>query len=203
MLAEHVRKGELVKRVSELPQERFVLLLEAVTQEARNFLELSEAASQRPFASMLEQALEAFTLKMGEVLNADRASLWLLDEERGELWSKVARGSEGEPIEIRVARGKGIAGAAALSAAPLNVPDAYADPRFDPSADARSGYRTRSILCLPLADAGGRVFGVAQVLNRRDGQPFDAQDEARFRDFMRSLGVILESWWRMSQSRRA
>jgi putative ABC transport system ATP-binding protein len=203
MLAEHVRKGELVKRVAELPLERFALLLDAVTQEARSFLKLSEAASQRPFESMLEQALEAFTLKTGEVLNADRASLWLLDEERGELWSKVARGAEGEPIEIRVPRGKGIAGAAALAGTPLNVPDAYADPRFDAGADARSGYRTRSILCLPLADAGGRVFGVAQVLNRRDGQPFDAQDEARFRDFMRSLGVILESWWRMSQGRRA
>jgi putative ABC transport system ATP-binding protein len=203
MLAEHVRKGDLVKRVAELPLERFALLLEAVTQEARNFLKLSEAASQRPFESMLEQALEAFTLRTGELLNADRASLWLLDEERGELWSKVARGAEGEPIEIRIPRGKGIAGAAALSGTPLNVTDAYADPRFDRGADVRSGYRTRSILCLPLADATGRVFGVAQVLNRRDGQPFDARDEARFRDFMGSLGVILESWWRMSQGRRA
>jgi adenylate cyclase len=148
---------------------------------------------------MLEQALDAFAWKIGEVLKADRTSLWLLDEATGELWSKVARGARGEPIEIRVARGQGIAGVAAATGRALNVPDARADPRFDPRADEESGYQTRSILCIPLLDSRGRAFGVAQALNRRDGHPFDPRDEGRFLAFMESVGVILESWWRMSQ----
>ena len=201
MLADHIRKGELTNRVAEMPLEHFTRLLEAVTKEARSFVRRSEAASDTAFQSMLERALDAFAFKTGEVLDADRTSLWLFDREHGELWSKVARGAEGEPIEIRIPSDRGVAGAAFASGETLNVPDAYADPRFDRGADQRSGYRTRSILCLPLRDGEGRVFGVAQALNRRDGAAFDASDEARFRDFMDSVSVILESWWRMSQDR--
>ena len=80
----------------------------------------------------------------------------------------------------------------------MNIPDAYADPRFDPSTDRASDYRTRTVLCVPLRDRQGQVFGVAQMINRLDGAPFDANDEQRFREFMGSVGIILESWWRMS-----
>ena len=201
MLADHVRKGELTHRVAELPMDQFARLLEAVTKEARSFVRRSEAASDTAFQSMLERALDAFAFKTGEILGADRTSLWLFDQERGELWSKVARGVEGEPIEIRIPVGRGVAGAAFASGETINVPDAYADDRFDQSADRRSGYRTRSILALPLRNGEGRAFGVAQALNRRDGAPFDGADEQRFRDFMDSVSVILESWWRMSHDR--
>ena len=200
LLADANRKGALTRRVSEMGPDDFAQLLEQVTGEAREFLRVSEVASQDAFESMLEQVLEAFTLKIGELLGADRATLFLLDEERGELWSKVAAGAAGE---IRIPRGAGIAGAVAESGETLNIPDARADPRFDASIDRASGYTTRSLLCVPLRDAQGRVFGAAQMLNKRDGLLFDADDEERFQDFMASVGVILESWWRMARATRA
>jgi adenylate cyclase len=156
-------------------------------------------ASSDAFESMLEQALDAFTRKIGELMAADKASLWLLDEARGELWTKVAQDASGQPYEIRIPRDRGIAGAVASSGLPLNIPDAYADPRFDSSADRDSGYHTHNILCMPILDDGGRVFAVAQLLNKAGGtRCFDAVDERRFRDFVAKMGVLLQSWGHMS-----
>jgi putative ABC transport system ATP-binding protein len=199
LLADANRKGVLTRRVAEMAPDEFRELLEQVTGEARELVRVSEVASHDAFESMLEQVLEAFTLKIAELLGADRATLFLLDEERGELWSKVAAGAAGV---IRIPRGSGIAGAVAASGRALNVPDARADLRFDASVDRTSGYVTRSILCVPLLDQRGRVFGVAQMLNKRGDLPFDADDEDRFQEFMASVGVILESWWRMAATGR-
>jgi putative ABC transport system ATP-binding protein len=197
LLADENRKGALTRRVIEMASDEFLTLLEQVTGEAREFLRVSEVASHDAFESMLEQVLEAFTLKVGALLSADRATLFLLDEVRGELWSKVAAGAAGE---IRIPRDAGIAGAVARSGETLNIPDAQADPRFDASVDRASGYATRNLLCVPLRDQQGRVFGVAEMLNKRGADCFDADDEQRFEEFMGSVGVILESWWRMSKS---
>ena len=71
--------------------------------------------------------------------------------------------------------------------------DAYRDPRFNRDVDLKTGFRTRSVLCLPLHDRSGAVFAVTQLLNRRDGAPFDAGDEARYTEFAGSLGILLES----------
>ena len=197
LLAEANRKGALTRRVADMEPDEFRELLEQVTGEARELVRVSEVASHDAFESMLEQVLEAFTLKIAVLLGADRATLFLLDEERGELWSKVAAGAAGV---IRIPRGSGIAGAVAASGRALNISDAAADPRFDPSVDRASGYTTRSLLCVPLLDQQSRVFGVAQMLNKSGGGPFHADDEERFREFMASVGVILESWWRMSRA---
>jgi eukaryotic-like serine/threonine-protein kinase len=99
--------------------------------------------------------------------NAERATIFLLDAERGELWSKVAVGDE--VGEIRVPLGKGIAGVAAATGETINLKDPYADPRFNPEIDRRTGYTTRSLLTVPLAGADGKVVGVFQVLNKRAG----------------------------------
>jgi len=199
LLAESNRKGELTRHVLDMPTDQFLLLLQEVTREAQEFLRVSELASNEAFESMLGQVLEAFTPKIGEILRADRVTLFLLDEARGELWSKGARDGRGELFEIRIPRHAGIAGAVMASGESLNVPDAYADPRFEPFGDRATEYRTNTILCIPLRDRQGQVFGVAHAINRLDGAPFDARDEERFRDFMGSVGVILESWWRMSE----
>jgi len=197
LLAEANRKGALTKRVADMAPDEFRELLEQVTGEARELVRVSEVASHDAFQSMLEQVLEAFTLKIAGLLGADRATLFLLDEERGELWSKVAAGAEGV---IRIPRGSGIAGAVAASGRTVNVANAHADLRFDASVDRASGYTTQSLLCVPLLDSQSRVFGVAQMLNKRSGEPFDADDEQRFQEFMAAVGVILESWWRMART---
>jgi putative methionine-R-sulfoxide reductase with GAF domain len=203
MLAMNNRRGELVRRVADMSDDEFTRLFEQVTEQARKFIEVSALASNEAFESMLEQMLVAFTRRIGDTLNADRASLFLVDDAKGELWSKVARDVGGEIFEIRIPLGKGIAGAVAASGETLNIPDAYRDSRFESAVDRRSGYQTKSILCVPLVDSESRVFGVAQLLNKAGGEPFDSADEEGFREFMASMGLILESWWRMTRNERA
>ena len=185
-----------------MPVAEFAPLLQQVTAEAQQFLEVIEMASNDAFESMLEQALEAFTLKIGSMLRAERASLFLVDEERGELWSKVAQHDEEKPVDVRMPVTVGIAGRVATTGKVLRVDDAYSHPLFNRSVDERSGFRTRNILCAPIRDRQNRVFAVAQLLNRVDAEHFDGDDEARFSDFSSALGVLLETWWQMSLGER-
>jgi len=98
---------------------------------------------------------------------------------------------------------RGIAGHVARSGRSLRVDDAYAHPLFNPDVDRQTGYRTRTILCVPIQDRAGRVFAVAQLLNKRGDEPFDDADEERFRAFSASIGILLESWTRMERRRSA
>lgn len=121
----------------------------------------------------LDQLLPLILTQAARVVEADRCSLFILDRDRGELWSKVA---QGVGSEIRVAIGTGIAGAVAQSGSVLNLADAYEDPRFNRSFDVSHNYRTTSLLCVPMRDANGDVTGVIQALNKRDGQIFNDDD---------------------------
>ncbi len=199
LLATSHRKGDLADQVASLSDTEFVELLENITAEARRFQEGIALANDDAFQSMLEQALGAFTHKAGEILGAERASLFLVDEARGELWLKVARDESGRALDTRVPLDAGIAGLVASRGESIRIDDAYAHPRFNPQVDRDSGFRTRSILCVPLRDSREHVFAVAQLLNRRDGQPFDAADEQRFSEFVGSIGVLLEAWWTMNR----
>jgi len=107
-----------------------------------------------------------------QVLRAERASVWLHDPDKGELAVRVADDIHG----IRIAVGTGLVGACARDRVTINVPDCYADPRFDRSVDRRTGFRTRCSLTLPLIDHRDVLVGVMQVINR-DGGVFDAADE--------------------------
>jgi len=112
--------------------------------------------------------------KVTELMEADRSTLYLLTDDGSQLWSKVVQG--GERVEIRLEVGEGIAGWVAKTREIVNIPDAYADQRFQPSVDVKSGYRTRSILSLPMLNALGGMVGVLQVLNKHEG-PFTQGDE--------------------------
>ena len=199
LLAENNRKGDLVRHLRELPADRFVELANSVTAEFRQFLELLHLSETDAFDSMLEQMLEAFTLRFGEILDADRATLFLVDREGGTLWSKFAQ-QDGRPLDIRIPIGSGIAGEVATTGRLRNVADAYADPKFNPDVDRRTGYRTKSILCAPILDSRGSLFAVVQLLNKREGGPFTPRDEERLREFGASIGVVLESWWKMASA---
>ncbi len=199
MLEQSNRHGELMERVAGLPADQFATLLEHVTAEFQQFLHLADLANHDAFEQMLEQVLEAFTFKIGQILEADRASLFLVDTERRELWSKVAQGDGERPLDIRVPLDAGIAGRVASSGQALNIADAYAEPLFNRQVDERTGYRTRSILCVPITDNRGQTFAVAQLLNRRGGGPFAPGDEKQLQDFSAPIGVIVEMWRRMSR----
>ena len=109
-----------------------------------------------------------------QVLHADRGSVWLYDPAADELVLEVATGIR----PVRVPAGAGLVGACARNRQIINVPDCYADPRFDPGVDKSSGYRTRCMLTLPLVDHKDVLVGVMQVLNKGGGGVFDDHDEA-------------------------
>jgi putative ABC transport system ATP-binding protein len=199
MLALNNRKGDLTRRVRDLPDAQFGALLEQVTTEFQQFLLAMELANTDAFESALEQVLEAFTLKVGDVLRSDRVTLFMVNEERGELWSKYARGEGERAIDIRIPLDKGIAGRVIRTGQTVNTPDARTDPDFHGDIDVRTGYRTKSLLCVPIRNRQGSVFAVVQVINRIGAECFDAADERRLGEFANSIGVILESWWHMAR----
>ena len=140
--------------------------------EQRALLDIAQAlGSQLGLVPLLEKILE----KTSQLLHADRASVFLLDRQRGELWSKVAQGME--TAEIRFPSDRGIAGHVATTGEVVNVPDAYESPLFNPDVDQKTGYRTRSTLAVPLRDDKNEIIGVVSVINSKRGA-FSAADAA-------------------------
>ena len=192
LLAQDTDKRHLEQLVDEMNETEFRATLQELTQKSQRFLEATALASDEAYQAMLEQSLRVFTRRVGELLNAERASLFLVDRYRQQLVLRVAQDMpDGDYVRIQLA--SGIAGAAAVSGEIVRVDDAYADSRFNQAVDAETGFRTRSMLCLPLQDRSGQVFAVTQLLNRRDGQPFDDIDTRRYQEFAASLSVLLES----------
>ena len=139
--------------------------------------EIEELGRKLHFLREATKAL-ASTLDLGELLgcilevakaqaDAERGTLFLVDEKAEEIWSLIAHGLEKR--EIRLPLGRGIAGHVAKSGEILNIPDAYADSRFNRDVDAQTGYRTRNILCLPIRNKNGKIIAALQLLNKRSG----------------------------------
>jgi cAMP-specific phosphodiesterase len=129
-----------------------------------------------------------------KLLNADRSSLFLLDKERNELYSKIADSVTGN--EIRFPSGQGIAGTVAASGVGENIVDAYADPRFNSAVDRTLGYRTQSILCEPIV-LNNDVLAVVQLVNKLDENGtvscFSAVDRDTFRVFSLFAGISINN----------
>jgi putative methionine-R-sulfoxide reductase with GAF domain len=123
----------------------------------------------------IEGLIDRVVRSVSQVMQADRASLFLVDPLSGDLWSKVAQGEESR--EIRIPAGSGVAGWVAQHDQWVNILDAHADPRFNPEVDQRTGYRTRSVLCAPVKNLHGEIIGVMQILNKQGGD-FDENDLA-------------------------
>ncbi|MBI3552075.1 MAG: GAF domain-containing protein [Elusimicrobia bacterium] len=124
------------------------------------------------------------------LLQAERSTLFLNDEKTHELWSLLGEGIEA--TQIRFPNHLGIAGAVFTTAKSVNIPHAYADMRFNPAFDKKTGFFTRSILCVPIVNKQGKVIGVTQVLNR-EGGPFTDEDEVRLRAFTAQVSITLEN----------
>src|SRR5690242_16716775 len=101
------------------------------------------------------------------MVGSERATIYIVDRDRQELWSRVATGSG--VGELRFPIGVGIAGTVAQTGETINIPDAYADPRFNDESDKRTGFRTRNLLTLAMTDHDGAVIGVFQAVNKTDG----------------------------------
>lgn len=108
-----------------------------------------------------------------QVVDAERCTVYVVDHEKKELRARVAQRMA---ADIRLAFGQGLAGQVALWGETINVPDAYADPRFHRDVDARTGFRTLNMLVVPVWGSHGRTVGVIQALNKRDGT-FERRDQ--------------------------
>ncbi len=145
------------------------------TQELRKSEQLIEAAKTLNSTLHLDKLLDIILETALRVVNGDRGTVYLLDEKNHKLWSRVLKGEEHVSIELPM--GKGIAGHVAATGDTLNITDAYLDPRFNPDVDKVTGYRTKTILCMPMKNKDGKIIGVFQLLNKRRGI-FTNEDEA-------------------------
>lgn len=137
----------------------------------------------------IDEMLIRIAQKACEVMEADRCSLFLHDPATDELWSTVALGMRGQVI--RIPSGAGIAGHCFRTGETINLKDAYADPRFNKEIDAHTGYRTQSLLCMPVYKRSGLKLGVIQLLNKKDGV-FAREDEAFLTIFGNHASVFIE-----------
>jgi K+-sensing histidine kinase KdpD len=160
----------------------------AVTSALRDV----SVAVGRPLA---EDPLELILRKMTEVVLADRATLYLREPETGDFVSRVTSG--GGDTNIRLHPGQGIAGTVAKYGKPLLVADAYEDVRFSPQWDLTTGYRTRTILAVPILDSTGATIGVAQVLNKSSGT-FTKEDARTLAALASQAAVSLENFQLLS-----
>jgi signal transduction histidine kinase len=138
----------------------------------------------------LDALLRTISQTTSHLLQAERSTVFLVDRQKGELWSRVAEGLES--TEIRIPLGSGIAGAVASTGASVRIDDAYTDTRFNPEVDRRTGYQTRTILCAPMRNPRGEVIGVFQVLNKRGGS-FTPLDEQLLSSLSSQAAVAVEN----------
>src|SRR5438046_5895124 len=148
----------------------------------------------------LEALLRDMATVTTQLLDADRATIFIVDRDRAEIWSKIALGTGAG--EIRQAIGVGIAGTVAATGERINIADAYEDPRFNPEPDHRTGYRTKTLLTFPMTGQNGRVIGVFQVVNKNGGGAFYTDDAATFSSLGASAAVAVENAQLVAEQRR-
>ncbi|MBI2977753.1 MAG: GAF domain-containing protein [Rhodospirillales bacterium] len=170
-----------------LQSTQFVERMKKNREKELEFLDVvSDVTSELELGTLLAKVMSEAT----RMLNADRSTLFLNDPKTNELFSRVAMGDS--IGEIRLPNHMGIAGAVFKSGKTVNIPYAYADLRFNPAFDKKTGYFTRSILCVPIVNKDGKTIGVTQVLNRRGG-PFNDEDEQRLKAFTAQVSIALEN----------
>ncbi|MCP3103635.1 sigma 54-interacting transcriptional regulator [Myxococcus sp. K15C18031901] len=139
----------------------------------------------------LDDFLQTLMDRIAATMQADRGTLWLLDPARRELFSRAAHLPE--LSQIRVKLGQGVAGTVAEQGRPINMPDPRGEQRFYADIDRMTGYRTNSLLAVPMRDADGVLYGVLQVLNRRGGEHFSEDDGARLEAIASQVSTALQS----------
>ena len=180
-------EGLSLQAAAALENARLFEKVERAQREEATLLEVvSSIVSETRLGPLLAKILAAAT----QLLESDRGTLFLHDPKRNELFSHVADGIAS--AEIRFPANAGLAGECFSTGRVINIVDAYKDARFNKEIDRRTGYRSRSTLCMPIAAKGGRVIGVMQVLNRKKGA-YGPADERRLHAFCAEAAVSIEN----------
>ena len=156
----------------------------ARTKEQRLYDVTTAISQELQLKPLLIKVMEVVTSFLG----ADRSTLFLYDPQSKELWSQVAQGTN----EIRFPAHLGLAGNSFSEAQVINIPEAYEDPRFNPDFDKKTGYRTQTILCMPIFAKSSEVIGVIQVINKLDGI-FTSEDERSLQAFAAQASIAIEN----------
>jgi adenylate cyclase len=187
------RTGDLRQHVGSLSDKQFADLLEALTSEFSQYLAVFQVGGRETIQELFDSILEATTAKMIDLMQADRGTLYLLDADKMILRSRIATGNAGEKIVIEVPVSHSLAGQVIRTGKPLNLDDVYQSENFNRAHDDATGYRTKSMLCMPIYTPAGHVLAVAQLINRKGDEKFSAADEERFIQFAEPLEVMLEN----------
>jgi len=155
-------------------------------KEAEFLSVVSEISGEIQLGNLLAKIIRTIT----RLLHAERSTLFINDEKTQELYTEVGEGLGA--TQIRFPNHLGIAGAVFTSGQTVNIQHAYADLRFNPGFDKKTGFFTRSILCTPVINKAGKVIGATQVLNKRGGA-FTHEDEAKLKAFTAQVSVALEN----------
>ena len=206
-------RGEIIGVLQALNKQRGrftkkdLTILELITTQASQFLggmielkrveklrkheiEFLEVISEMTSDINIESLLQKVMAEATRMLGAERSTLFLNDKKTNQLWSQVGQGLGA--MQIRLPNHLGIAGTVFTSGMTVNIPHAYADLRFNPAFDRKSGFFTRSILCVPINNKAGEVIGVTQVLNKKNGS-FTVEDESRLKTFTAQIAISLEN----------
>lgn len=138
----------------------------------------------------LDEMLNVIVNAASSITHADRGTLYIVDQNSGELWSKVIRGENIEEIRLKI--GQGLAGWVAKSGEIVNIKDASKDERFDSATDKHSGYKTKSMLCFPIKDKDDQIVAVVQLLNSDNGE-FSKLDEDYLEALSAHIAIALDN----------
>lgn len=139
----------------------------------------------------IDELLKVIAEETRNAMQADRCTVFLWDKDTDELWSKVALGID-ESKEIRFPANLGLAGYVVQTGETINITNAYKDSRFNPEVDTKTGYRTKTILCMPITNNNKEIIGAIQVLNKIGGV-FTANDEDLLVAIGGSASIALEN----------
>lgn len=162
----------------------------AVQRQNERFKALIDVGTEISLARDVDQLLTAVMERLTTLLGAEAATLFVHDPVTDELWSRVLKGAALK--EIRIPSNQGIAGAVFRSGRSQLLGDAYSDVRFNPDIDKQSGFRTRSVIAVPLRHISGRILGVLQVLHRRI-DAFTTEDRALVEGVASQVAAVLDN----------
>jgi sigma-B regulation protein RsbU (phosphoserine phosphatase) len=173
--------------------------LQEAHQEIKSLSKLLKVAEIIVSATNVQDLLEVIMRMAEEIMSAETSSLTLIDEETGDLRFAVVRGEAGKAIKSKPIKiGQGICGWVAKTGECLTLNNPYKDQRFDSSFDKKSGFKTRSYLCMPLKTFDGKVIGTVQVLNKRKGK-FTKKDEEIFSYFCNLSAITIRNQQLLNQ----
>ncbi|MEG4810292.1 GAF domain-containing protein [Microcoleus sp. F8-D3] len=187
--------GALTSRVKSLPVPELVCLLDFITAEFQQFIRAMDLINNEALESLLEQLLDAFTVKIGQILQADRTTIFLVDSNKNQLWHKTVDPLTGEDVEVRLPMDAGILGYVATTGKSINVAEARSHEYFNSEVDEPPGYEIETILCMPIFSSKSQhePVAVVRLLNKAGNVSFTEEDEQQFQAFADSIGIILES----------